>query len=111
MKPTSRRPIRMRCGAAACWLWFGVLICSHLCLPVSPAAGRDTSASEPSFESDIHPLFRAKCLRCHGEKGRKGELDLRTLAGVLKGGESGAVVVPGDPEKSLLYEKVREGMM
>ena len=36
---------------------------------------------------------------------------LRTAAGVLKGGESGAVVVPGKPEKSLLYEKVHNGEM
>jgi hypothetical protein len=57
------------------------------------------------------PIFQAKCWRCHGERERKADLDLRTPAAVLKGGESGAVIVPGDPEKSLLYEKVRDGEM
>jgi hypothetical protein len=68
-------------------------------------------ASAPRFETEILPLFQAKCLRCHGEKGHKAELDLRTATSVLKGGESGAAVVPGKAEKSLLYQKVHEGEM
>ena len=72
-----------------------------------PAAGNVA----PQFEADILPLFQAKCLRCHGDKTRKAELDLRTPAGVFKGGESGAAVLPGKPEKSLLYEKVLDGTM
>jgi mono/diheme cytochrome c family protein len=69
------------------------------------------AARPPDFDKDIAPIFRAKCLKCHGEKERKGELDLRTAAAALKGGESGAVIVPKDPDKSLLYEKVLEGEM
>jgi mono/diheme cytochrome c family protein len=72
--------------------------------------GRAAAAQGPSFESDIGPLIQAKCLKCHGEK-LKGDLDLRTPAGILKGGESGAVIVPGKPEQSLLYEKVLKGEM
>jgi mono/diheme cytochrome c family protein len=59
----------------------------------------------------VRPLLQAKCWRCHGEEARKGELDLRTPAGILKGGESGAVIVPGKPDQSLLYEKVHKGEM
>src|SRR5579875_3848286 len=66
---------------------------------------------QPSFESDILPLLQAKCLRCHGEKAKKAELDLRTRAGILKGSESGPVVQPGKPQESLLYEMVRSGKM
>jgi mono/diheme cytochrome c family protein len=65
----------------------------------------------PSFPDDIRPLLQAKCLRCHGEKARKGDLDLRTPAGLLKGGETGPVIVPGKPDNSLLFEKVQSGMM
>src|SRR5260370_26653566 len=75
-----------------------------------PNESRD-SAQPADFDKDVAPIFRAKCLKCHGEKERKGELDLRTSATVLKGGESGAVIVPKDLEKSLLYEKVLEGEM
>src|SRR5262245_7825637 len=65
----------------------------------------------PSFTRDIQPLFQAKCLRCHGGKVRRGGLDLRTLAAVREGGESGPAVVPGQPDRSPLYEKVHGGTM
>jgi hypothetical protein len=64
-----------------------------------------------SFGRNIQPLFQAKCVRCHGQKAHKADLDLRSLTGVLRGGESGAVIVPGKPEVSLLYEKVHSGTM
>jgi hypothetical protein len=74
-------------------------------------AGQHGSAAPPCFETDILPILQSNCLRCHGEKIRRAELDLRTLQGILKGGESGAALVPGQPEKSLLYQKVHEGAM
>lgn len=64
-----------------------------------------------SYAKDIQPLLQARCVRCHGEKSRKADLDLSTPAGILKGGESGPVIVPGKPDKSLLYEKVHSGEM
>src|SRR5258708_267377 len=76
-----------------------------------PAAGADDGARKPLFRADIQPLFEPKCLRCHNTKVRKAELDLSTHAAVLKGGESGPVVVPGKPEESPLYEMVHEGQM
>jgi hypothetical protein len=76
---------------------------------VSPASATDA----PSFEQDVRPLLAAKCAKCHsGAKARQsGDLDLSTPAGILKGGESGPAVVAGKPDKSLLYEKVRKGVM
>jgi mono/diheme cytochrome c family protein len=61
--------------------------------------------------SEVQTLLQTKCARCHGEKARKGGLDLRTPEGIFKGGESGPAVVPGKPDESLLYEKVHEGLM
>src|SRR5262245_20682897 len=68
-------------------------------------------AREPSFADDVRPLFQAKCVLCHGEKTPKADLSLTTLAAVMKGGESGPVVVPGKPDESPLYEKVHSGTM
>jgi hypothetical protein len=50
----------------------------------------------------VYQLFKTTCLECHGEA-RKGSLDLRTHATLMKGGVSGRVVVPHDPAKSRLY--------
>jgi mono/diheme cytochrome c family protein len=79
----------------------------------SKAVGKEPAVRNAAtgFVTEVLPLFQAKCLRCHGEKTRKADLDLRTQSGVLKGGESGPAVLPGRPEKSLLYEKVVDGTM
>src|SRR6185436_122401 len=55
-----------------------------------------------TYEKDIRPLFEASCFRCHGKEKAKGELRLDSLEAVLKGGEAGKMVIPGDSKKSLL---------
>lgn len=47
------------------------------------------------------------CVKCHNAAKAKGELDLSTRAEALKGGESGAAIVAGDAEESLLMKSVR----
>jgi hypothetical protein len=59
------------------------------------------------FEKRIRPLLADHCLRCHGAEKTKGGLRLDTPAGVRRGGQSGAAVVPGDPDRSLLVQAVR----
>lgn len=60
----------------------------------------------PNFEDHVAPILRENCLSCHrGSRARNG-LDLRSVANILKGGSSGAAIVPGDPEGSLLYQVV-----
>jgi cytochrome c553 len=65
----------------------------------------------PSFEKDVQPLLSAKCSRCHGEKTKKADLDLSTVAGIRKGSESGPVIVAGKPSESRLFEMVHEEKM
>jgi hypothetical protein len=72
---------------------------------------QEKSLSRGTSYDDIRPILETKCFRCHGAKPRKANLDLSSIAGVLKGGESGPVLVPGQPDKSPLYEKVQAGMM
>src|SRR5580704_15513534 len=76
-----------------------------------PPNDKKDVAPAAAFEASVRPLFQAKCWRCHGEAAQKAGLDLRTAAGALRGGESGAAVVPGRPDQSLLYEKVHDGAM
>ena len=58
------------------------------------------------FETKIRPLLATHCHACH-TGGALGNLRLDSREGVLKGGKSGVVVVPGKPEESLLIEAVR----
>ena len=75
-------------------------------------AGDDQQVTEAlSFEKEIRPLLQAKCFKCHSGEKVKGELDLSTAQGILKGGESGPVIAPGKPAESLLFEKIHNGTM
>ena len=60
-------------------------------------------AAEPvDFEKDIKVIFESACVSCHGATEAEGGLRLDTLENVLKGGDNGAVLVPGDPAESYL---------
>ena len=63
------------------------------------------------FETQVLPLLQAKCVKCHGATNPKGELDLASIAGLRRGGESGSVIQPGNAEKSSLLEKLTSGEM
>ncbi|MFM7604793.1 MAG: c-type cytochrome domain-containing protein, partial [Prosthecobacter sp.] len=58
------------------------------------------------FVKDVQPIFEAKCLECHNPNKVKGKLLMDTAANLLKGGESGAGLIAGKPEKSLIIERM-----
>ena len=60
------------------------------------------------FEKKIRPVLVEQCYQCHSAKSKKirGGLRLDSRAKLLEGGDRGAAVTPGDPEKSLLIEAV-----
>jgi len=61
------------------------------------------------FEKKIRPVLVDSCYQCHSAQSEKvkGGLKLDTRGDVLRGGDSGPALVPGDPEKSLLIKAVR----
>ena len=64
------------------------------------------------FESSVRKILKAHCWQCHGEeKELKGDLDTRLVRFLLKGGESGPAIVPGNHKKSRLYQRVASGEM
>ena len=56
-----------------------------------------------------HPVIEEHCLKCHGGVKQKGGLDLRTLDSAVEGGETDTALIPGDPEKSPLFQLVQIG--
>jgi cytochrome c553 len=70
----------------------------------------DEAAALNFFQQQIEPLLVARCLTCHGSEGKAG-LDLRSRETVAVGGDSGAVIEPGNPAASVLFQLVSAGEM
>jgi hypothetical protein len=59
------------------------------------------------FESKVRPVLAQSCVKCHGGKKARGGLRLDSRAALLRGGEHGPALVPGDPDRSLLVQALR----
>ena len=59
------------------------------------------------FADVVHPVLQQNCLSCHGPEKAEGELRLDSLAGLMKGGKSGAAFVSGKAADSLLMKRLR----
>ena len=74
----------------------------------APLLGQNaTPDTEAFFEVKIRPVLVQTCGKCHGGDKVKGDLRLNARANLLKGGDSGPAIVPGDPDKSLLIQALR----
>jgi len=85
-------------------LMLGGLMAAHAC-------AADKLAAVPDFQRDVAPIFEEKCNRCHGAKRRGGKLDMRTVESLLKGGDTGPAIKPGNAKKSLLIELIHHKEM
>jgi len=59
------------------------------------------------FESHVRPLLASKCYACHTDA-KSGGLQLDSREHILTGGKSGPAIIPGDPDKSLLIQAIRQ---
>lgn len=94
---------------------FGLLVLNS----AIPCANADDAVANPTtpadrkgvefFEQHIRPVLVEHCYSCHSSKAirPKGQLLLDSRAGISKGGEGGAVIVPGHPAESRLLDAIR----
>jgi len=66
----------------------------------------DAGAPALSYARDVAPLLDRYCRHCHSAVDAHGGLDLDGYEAVMRGGDSGPAVIPGDPAGSLLIAKV-----
>ena len=60
-------------------------------------------AKNPTYDADVLPVLKQHCVSCHGPDKQKSGLKLDTFANLKLGGSGGDAVVPGSPDKSMLY--------
>jgi cytochrome c553 len=81
--------------------------------PPKPVEKHPSKEEGEYFEKRIRPILVKYCYECHAgdPKKAKSHFVLDTRDGLRKGGQSGAVIVPGNPEESPLIEAIRyEGL-
>jgi len=66
--------------------------------------GRVIAQEKTTYADHVLPLVEQHCAKCHNPDKRKGDLDLTSYSGALKGGGSGVVVVSGNPDSSKLIK-------
>ncbi len=76
----------------------------------TPPVGGPSASSAPPVTvafTDVQAILRNNCVGCHGQSG-DGGIDIRTFESLMKGGEPGPIVKPGDAAGSLIVHALRE---
>lgn len=81
------------------YLSMEVLTMQHRIKPVS-------AEEAMIFEDVVHPILIQRCSQCHKAGKMKGELSMKTLADLQKGGKNGAAIVAGSLNESELYKRI-----
>jgi hypothetical protein len=79
-----------------------IVASTSICLPAEAEDGISF------FESKIRPVLVEHCYKCHSDRAKspKGGLRVDSREALLRGGTSGAAIVPGEPAKSLLIKAI-----
>jgi len=94
----------------------GGLVCAPCAMAQTVVEPQEKTAPEQKltpeqldfFESKIRPVLIENCYRCHSasEQSVRGGLSVDNREALLAGGESGAAIVPGDLENSILWHAI-----
>src|SRR4051794_33096935 len=90
-------------GLIVAWASSSMMVCG---------AARAGDKGRLTYEQDVRPILKAHCFQCHGDEEKpKAKLDLRLVHFLTRGGTSGAAIVPGHREESLLCERLEADEM
>ncbi len=86
----------------------GIVAIGLISMQLGKVGAQEEDASKPEyFTTKVKPILTTNCGRCHMGENHRGGLNMDTREGFLKGGHDGAVIVPGDPSKSLIVKLIR----
>lgn len=90
------------------WMaWMRVM--AGLLLATQNVRSSESKSGDEFFERKIRPVLVERCYKCHSGQSEKlkGGLRLDSREGLIRGGDTGPIVVPGEPHRSRLLEAIR----
>ena len=66
----------------------------------------DLIAAPVDFDRELAPLLARRCLGCHAGEAPEGQLDLTRLEAARLGGDSGPAIIPREPSRSPLWQRI-----
>jgi mono/diheme cytochrome c family protein len=88
-----------------------IALCLGLLLVLTCTESEQVPA-DPSYSSDVQPLFNTSCLGCHGSGQQNGNYRLDSRTGAMgEGSDPIPNVIPGEPDSSKLYQRLDLGTM
>ncbi len=75
--------------------------------PAMAAAPAPLKPGDVAFSTDVAPILLEKCGMCHGARDPENNFQMTTLVLLVKGGRTGATIVPGKAADSLIVKKLR----
>jgi mono/diheme cytochrome c family protein/chaperone required for assembly of F1-ATPase len=100
----------MRQPLFASWLVIARLVIGMTAYAAETATAPPVKADEPAiefFEKRVRPILASNCYECHGSDTQEAGLSVTGVGAMLRGGDQGPAIVPGNPEASLLIAAVR----
>ncbi|MBL8051138.1 MAG: hypothetical protein JNM46_07950 [Anaerolineales bacterium] len=64
-----------------------------------------------SFQDDIQPILERRCIKCHGGEFPSEGLNVETYESLISGSQNGLVIIAGEANNSLLFQKIESGEM
>src|SRR3954463_14940724 len=83
-----------------------IAVCLLMCAPAAAFGADSPGAPKVTYQDNVLPIFRNACLNCHNPDKKKGGLDISSYSAAMAGSDSQKVIVPGDPDGSMLYRCV-----
>ncbi len=75
--------------------------------PTKGASSQVFSPETPIFKNIVQPILQKKCVSCHRPEKQKGKLLLTTEEGIMAGGKHGKIILPGQPDSSMMLLRIR----
>ncbi|MCA9061194.1 MAG: hypothetical protein KDA85_21925, partial [Planctomycetaceae bacterium] len=72
----------------------------------APSAEPSTPLESKLTQHDVIPIVLLRCATCHGARLQRGGVDMRSVASMKQSGDRGSVLIPGDPDQSLMIQRI-----